>query len=236
MKKASILLLLALGACGCHKQAVTPASPDGAKGAAVVVVSGDQQAATVGTAMDQPLVVQVNDAQGNAVPRAIVSFSGPRGVHFDPPVGGTDDSGQFSTVVSAPWINGHFPVVAAIDSGKVKLSVDEIALGYQETLGRQLSDKYCARCHDPESTPGRVSNMDNLDPKPHAFSDGATYDKISDADLISLISHGGAALNKSPSMPPFGYTLSKTDIQAVASYVRAVAEPPYQAAGNYAAK
>ena len=157
-------------------------------------------------------------------------------MQFDPPAGVTDSSGQFSTAVSAPWINGHFQAVAAIDSGKVKLSVDEIALGYQETLGRQLSDKYCARCHDPESTPERVSNMDNLNPKPHAFSDGATYDKISDADLISLISHGGAALNKSPSMPPFGYTLSKTDIQAVASYVRAVAEPSYQAAGSYAGK
>jgi hypothetical protein len=34
------------------------------------------------------------------------------------------------------------------------------------------------------------------------------------ADLVAIISHGGAALNKSAKMPPYGYTLSKSDIQA----------------------
>jgi mono/diheme cytochrome c family protein len=69
--------------------------------------------------------------------------------------------------------------------------------------------------------------MDNLDPKPHAFSDGETYNKISDADLVALIGHGGPALNKSAAMPPFGYTLSVAEIQALASYIRAIADPPY---------
>ncbi|MGC2743290.1 MAG: hypothetical protein WA672_08880 [Candidatus Angelobacter sp.] len=27
-----------------------------------------------------------------------------------------------------------------------------------------VNDKYCIRCHDPESTPERVSNLDNLSP------------------------------------------------------------------------
>ena len=54
---------------------------------------------------------------------------------------------------------------------------------------------------------------------------------MSDADLVAIISHGGAALNKSNLMPPWGYTLSKSDIAALISYIRAVADPPYQAGG-----
>jgi mono/diheme cytochrome c family protein len=49
--------------------------------------------------------------------------------------------------------------------------------------------------------------------------------------LVAIISRGGNALNKSASMPPFGYTLSKSDIQALVSYIRAVADPPYHAPG-----
>jgi mono/diheme cytochrome c family protein len=113
----------------------------------------------------------------------------------------------------------------------VEIKLDEMALGYEQTLGRQLNQQFCIRCHDPESTTERVSNMDNLDPKPHPFAEGDTLNKMSDADLVAIISRGGNALNKSASMPPFGYTLSKSDIQALVSYIRAVADPPYHAPG-----
>jgi mono/diheme cytochrome c family protein len=239
MKERSILLILALviAMSSCKKQSAAPAAQSGVAGAAVVLVSGDKQVARVGALLDQPLVVQVNDAQGTAVPGAGVSLSGTPGVKFDPACGVTDSSGQFTTQASASGMPGHFQVVATANGGKPPLTIDEIALGYGETVGRQLSTQYCARCHDPESTPERVSNMDNLDPKPHAFTEGDTYNKISDADLISLINHGGAAMNKSASMPPFGYMLGKTDIQALVSYIRAVADPPYRApVGEYANK
>lgn len=62
--------------------------------------------------------------------------------------------------------------------------------------------------------------------KPHPFGEGETLNKMSDADLTAIISHGGAALNKSVLMPPWGYTLSKSDIAALISYIRAVADPP----------
>jgi len=38
-------------------------------------------------------------------------------------------------------------------------------------------------------------------------------------------------LNKSAEMPPWGYTLSKSDIAALVSYIRAVADPPYESGG-----
>ena len=63
------------------------------------------------------------------------------------------------------------------------------------------------------------------------------YAKMSDADIAAIISHGGPALNKSALMPPYGYTLSKTEIQALIAYIRAISDPPYQAPGTvYAPK
>jgi mono/diheme cytochrome c family protein len=118
----------------------------------------------------------------------------------------------------------------------IELKLEEIALGYQQTLGRELNRQYCSRCHNPESTRERVSNYDNLTTKPHAFSEGDALNKMSDADLVAIISHGGPALNQSPEMPPFGYTLSKSNIQALISYIRAVADPPYRSAGVVYAK
>jgi mono/diheme cytochrome c family protein len=184
--------------------------------------------------LDQPIVVQVNDPQGTAVQGASVTLNIPSGAAAEPASGITDSSGQFTSTISAPGISGHFFVIAATaaPSGKkTELRLDEIALGYEQILGRQLNVQYCARCHDPESTAERVSNMDNLDPKPHAFTEGDTLNKIGDADLALIINRGGVALNKSASMPPYGYTLNKADVQALISYIRAVADPPYKPAG-----
>ncbi|HKR30357.1 MAG TPA: cytochrome c, partial [Terriglobales bacterium] len=63
------------------------------------------------------------------------------------------------------------------------------------------------------------------------FTEGDALNKISDADLTAIITHGGAALNKSAEMPPYGYTLSKSDIQALLAYIRAVSDPPYPKKG-----
>ena len=114
---------------------------------------------------------------------------------------------------------------------RVEVKLEEIALGYQQTLGRSLNDQYCDRCHNPESTVERVSNFDNLDVKPHPFTEGDTLNKMSDADLTAIITYGGAALNKSALMPGWGNTLSKSDLQALISYIRAVSDPPSRSAG-----
>jgi mono/diheme cytochrome c family protein len=234
MKKIMLLLLVS-AMLGCTKLVEAPAPPAAsAKGAALVEVSGGKQLQRTGATLDQPVVVQVNDAQGAAVKGALITMAGTLGTKFEPSEGLTDDSGQLTTLVSAPGQAGHFEISAStpgIDGKIVNLKLDEIAIGYEQVLGRQLNAQYCIRCHDPESTTERVSNMDNLDPKPHAFAEGDTLNKISDADLAAIISHGGEALNKSASMPPFGYTLSKSDIQALVSYIRAVADPPYHAPG-----
>ena len=106
----------------------------------------------------------------------------------------------------------------------------QLAAGYQQQLGFELNEKYCARCHDSESTPQRVSNYDNLAVKPHAFTEGDVLNKLSESDLTAIIGHGGSALSRSVLMPPFEATLNKSGIQSLISYIRLVSDPPYKSA------
>lgn len=227
-------LAVMLAGTGCARKSVAATGPASAFGSAIVESSGGKQVGASGTALPQPVVVQVNDEQNNGVTGATVSFTGPAGVTFDPPNGVTDSSGQFSTVVTLGGMSGRYHIVANTitkTQKPVSVKLEEIALDYQRRFGQVLDDKYCSRCHNAESTPERVSNYDNLEIKPHPFTEGETLNELSDGDLMSIISHGGPALNKSPLMPPYGYTLSKTEIQALIAYIRMVSDPPYQAPG-----
>ena len=232
----TLVIILFTLSLACSRHAGTPASASKptAYGSAIVESSGGKQTAEVGTPLPQPVVVQVNDDQGNGVTGAPVVIRGPNGVSFDPASGITDSSGQFTTNVTLGAIAGRYQLAASTTTkaGKnIDLKIEEIALGYQELIGSQLNDQYCARCHNQESTPERVSNYDNLEVKPHPFTEGDTLNKMSDADLAAIISHGGPALNKSPLMPPYGYTLSKSEMQALIAYIRMVSDPPYGAPG-----
>src|ERR1035438_4151161 len=59
-------------------------------GGALVESSGGKQIGATGMVLAQPLVVQVNDEQGTAVTGALLEFTGPAGVSFDPSIGLTD--------------------------------------------------------------------------------------------------------------------------------------------------
>lgn len=231
----SLMLLLAEIACGKHAADVTEEKPK-ANGAAIVSISGEKQAAGVGSTLDQTLVVQVNDAKGVAVAGAFVRFTSARGVVFHPDRGLTGTDGQLTTTVTLGGMPGHYQVTATTSnaSGKpAEIPIDEIALGYQEMLGAKVSEIHCVRCHDSESTAERVSNHDNLDPQPHAFTDGSVVNRMTNANLLAIISHGGAALNKSAEMPPYGNTLTKPEIEGLVAYIRAVSDPPYRPEGVF---
>jgi mono/diheme cytochrome c family protein len=185
------------------------------------------------------VVVQVNDVKGSAVAGALVQIRVPGGGGATPDNGLTGADGQFTANVRLGGSSGRYQVVASTRNPAgtpVELRLDEIALGYQETLGSQLNDKYCARCHDPESTPERVSNRDNLAAKAHAFTEGSVLNAMSEADLTAITAHGGPALSRSPEMPPYGYMLSKSEISALVAYIRAIADPPYRSKGAVYAK
>ena len=230
------MALLALGA-GCARKSAGPAGMQPkAYGSAVVLVSGEKQVAGVGARLDQLVMVQVNDAKGAAVAGALVRFAGAGDLRFEPGDGLTGPDGQFTTSVNLGSMAGQYQIVAstADRSGKrAELQIAEIALGYQEQLGQQLNTVHCIRCHDPESTPERVSNHDNLRAQAHQFTNGAVLNAMNEAGLAAIIRHGGAALNKSAEMPPYGNRLSKAEIEALLAYIRAVADPPYRPQGVF---
>ena len=88
---------------------------------------------------------------------ALVVIRGPNGIYLDPADGLTDSSGQFTSNVSLGTIPGRYQLTASTSTkaGKtIDLKIEEIGLGFQEMLGSQLNDQYCARCHNQESTPG----------------------------------------------------------------------------------
>ncbi len=233
-------MLAVLVVCGCSRQPkAAPVLHATAAGSALVVSSGDKQLGPAGAPLAQPLVMQVNDDQGNGVTGALVRFSGTAGVKFDPAEALTDSSGQVSTNVTLGNDSGRYQLTAVTNNKaghSVSVEVPELAAGYQEELGYQVQKKYCSRCHNPESTPEQVSNHDNLAVAPHSFDQGDTYNKLRDADLTSIVEHGGPAMNLSALMPPYGTTLTKAEIQAVIAYIRLVSDPPYQAPGLVYAK
>lgn len=230
--RATIIFAFAISGCSRHHSESGNASPTPA--ATLTVSSGDKQVGTLGALLTDPLVVQANDAQGNGAAGVQIHFEAPNAVGIEPASGTTDSSGQLSTQVSVGSIAGRYKIRAISNdkAGKqIEASADAIALGYEASLGRELDNTYCSRCHNSESSPERVSNYDNLTAKPHAFTDGDSLNKISDADIELIISHGGPALNRSAEMPAYGYTLKKNEIRALISYIRAISDPPYRTPG-----
>jgi mono/diheme cytochrome c family protein len=229
VKTYGLVLILTLSGCARQRAANLLPAPK-AYGTQIAEVSGGKQMGGVGSKLSDPLVVQVNGADGNPVVGALVSFRC-AGITFNPSDVLSDSSGQATVAVQLGGIPGTYEVLAETPKsggGTVTATSREIALGYQEKLGKEVSEKYCAVCHDPESTAEKVSNFDNLaPPPPHQFTDGNTLNPMSDADLIKIIAEGGPALGKSPQTPAYRSTLTMAEIKAVVAYLRAVADPPY---------
>jgi mono/diheme cytochrome c family protein len=234
VKRLSLLLLLLVfqfSGCSKHAPVAVSLSPK-AFGTQIVEQSGGKQTTGVGARLPDPVVLQVNGADGNAVVGALVMFQGD-GIIFNPAQALTDDSGQVSTIVQLGSIPGPYVVAAQTpkkSGGFAGLALREIALGYQEKVGKYVSEKYCTMCHDPESTAERVSNFENLaPPAPHTLSDGTVVNGMSDAELYKIIADGGPALGKSPQTPAYRNTLTPVEIKALIAYMRAIADPPYGA-------
>jgi mono/diheme cytochrome c family protein len=106
-----------------------------------------------------------------------------------------------------------------------------IPLDYQQAQGKVVYYRACVWCH-ADATPAGPSNRSNVTPTPPLFTDGETLNSLSDEFLQNTITLGGSAMGKSTMMPPWGQTLSRDEIQGVISYIRAVAQPPYEPAAR----
>ncbi len=113
-----------------------------------------------------------------------------------------------SPVFSAPVEKG-LPKSTAVVSVKIDL-----------VAGGHLFKHYCAVCHGT-SGKGNGLNAGNLDPHPADLT-GEEVASLTNAEIYEVIEKGGAAVELSAAMPPWGKTLSREQIQNVAAYVRAL--------------
>lgn len=68
--------------------------------------------------------------------------------------------------------------------------------GAQEVFAR-----VCSMCHGPNGT-GNGPAAEALTPKPRNYTDPAWQASVTDDEIKQIIVQGGAAVGKSPSMPP----------------------------------
>ncbi len=88
------------------------------------------------------------------------------------------------------------------------------------SAGKHLFRHYCAVCHGPQGG-GNGVNADNLDPHPADLT-GSEVQALTDAEIQEVIEKGGAAVELSAAMPPWGKTLSAPQIRDLVAYIRAL--------------
>lgn len=91
--------------------------------------------------------------------------------------------------------------------------------------GRVLYDRYCAICHGTTGG-GDGFNAYNLraafNVTPTAFGDSAIFRALHEDTVLAMIRDGGAAVGRSPAMPPWGKTLTPGEIVDVWQYIRSL--------------
>ncbi len=122
-----------------------------------------------------------------------------------------------------------------VGAGAVFLAVlaPRAAMGQEELVNRRdqargaflatprgIYRHYCAHCHGDDATGGGRLWTSELSPSP---ADLMALD-TEPGDLIAAIRDGSAARGKSSLCPPWGGTISATDIERLAQYITSLAE------------
>jgi len=89
--------------------------------------------------------------------------------------------------------------------------------------GKELFAKHCGGCHGPGGK-GDGPAAAALNPKPTDLTNKAYNAGLKDQYLFDLIQKGGAAVGKSPLIPPFGSKLKDGEIRDVIAYLRSLAK------------
>ena len=90
--------------------------------------------------------------------------------------------------------------------------------------GKKLYEQHCAACHG-QSGKGDGPTAAVLGPKLRDHTSKEVMSELSDDDLFNVIKNGGAAVGKSPLMPPHGAFLQDDQITDVIAYIRTLCCP-----------
>ena len=111
---------------------------------------------------------------------------------------------------------------AMILAATLLLPIPVLAQG-SAAKGKDLYAKHCGGCHGPAGK-GDGPAAAALNPKPTDLTNKAYMAGLKDQYLFDLIQKGGAAVGKSPLIPPFGSKLKDGDIRDVIAYLRSLAK------------
>ncbi len=89
--------------------------------------------------------------------------------------------------------------------------------------GKELFTKHCGGCHGPGGK-GDGPAAAAINPKPSDLTNKASMAGLKDQYLFDLIKKGGAAVGKSPLIPPFESKLKDGEIRDVIAYVKSLAK------------
>ena len=89
--------------------------------------------------------------------------------------------------------------------------------------GKAKYQQFCGACHGPNGK-GDGPAAASLNPKPQDHSDRKYMKSLSDEKIFKIIKMGGAAVGKSPTMPPWGGALSDGDINNVVAFIRSLSK------------
>jgi mono/diheme cytochrome c family protein len=87
--------------------------------------------------------------------------------------------------------------------------------------GKEIYAKSCATCHGATGK-GDGAAAAALNPKPTDLTKKTDMSKLDDAAMFDIIAKGGAAIGKSPLMPPFNGPLKEQEIKDVIAHIRSL--------------
>lgn len=133
--------------------------------------------------------------------------------------------GRVRRVLLGTWFLGVLIAAAPLDARGPTLA--QAAEKGDPAAGKAHYQALCAPCHGA-SGKGDGPAAAALDPKPRNHTDGAYMNTLSDEQLATVIKNGGAAVGKSPLMPPWRDSLNEAQVRDLIAHLRSLAVPPYK--------
>jgi len=103
----------------------------------------------------------------------------------------------------------------------------EEGLTRTQTDGKRLFASYCATCHGDTGS-GDGQNAYNLDPQPPDFH--ASLSTNPPSYWRQIVEGGTASVGRSPLCPPWGHSLTASQIDALIAYLEVLAKPAAEGA------
>lgn len=93
------------------------------------------------------------------------------------------------------------------------------APAFSEEEAKSIFEKSCASCHGVKGRGDGLMSV-SFPVKPRNFTDCGDMKSVTDDTLLNTIKKGGAAVGRSPLMPPWGDALNDQQIRELVSYIR----------------